>query len=187
MPEYIRRDKPHPCWKIANRPMDSVCWYDAVAFCRRLTVKLRSADLLEASEVIRLPAEWEWQQAATGGELDRTFPWGSDDGQAGRANTRESGLERTTAVGMYPSGKSPPGALDLAGNVLEWCRNTYREPAEPDPDDRDLAGTGERVLRGGSWGSVLGGARCAARRNLYPVFRADRRGFRLVRWSLISS
>ncbi|NBC46485.1 MAG: SUMF1/EgtB/PvdO family nonheme iron enzyme [Gammaproteobacteria bacterium] len=30
---------------------------------------------------------------------------------------------RTTAVGLYPGGRSKQGVYDLAGNVEEWCRN----------------------------------------------------------------
>jgi hypothetical protein len=44
------------------------------------------------------------------------YPWGRDwDGA--KANTYESGLRQTTAVGLYLAGASPCDALDLAGNV----------------------------------------------------------------------
>jgi len=55
---------------------------------------------------VRLPTEWEWQQAATGGNPAYEYPWG-DAWQPGYANTRESGVSRTTAVGIYPQGASP--------------------------------------------------------------------------------
>ncbi len=42
-----------------NHPAESLCWFEAVAFCNWLSEK--------RSYEIRLPTEWEWQQAATGG------------------------------------------------------------------------------------------------------------------------
>jgi formylglycine-generating enzyme required for sulfatase activity len=46
---------------------------------------------------------------------------------------------------MYPLGATPQGVLDMAGNVWEWCLNTY------DQLDTTISTSGERVLRGDSW------------------------------------
>jgi formylglycine-generating enzyme required for sulfatase activity len=90
-----------------------------LAFCRWLSEKL--------GYEIRLPTEWEWQQAATGGNPENEYPWGPE--WAGScANTIESELSHSTAVGIYPQGASPVGALDMAGNVWEWCLNEYDNP-----------------------------------------------------------
>lgn len=75
---------------------------------------------------IRLLTEWEWQWAAQGGAERRKYPWG--DVFAGYANTSETGLERATAVGMYPHGAAACGALDMAGNLWEWCLNDFYTP-----------------------------------------------------------
>lgn len=101
---------------------------------------------------MRLPTEWEWQQAATGGDPSKEYPWG--DWQQGCANTFESKLGRMTAVGLYPQGASAQGVLDLAGNAWEGCLNKFDTPKDVTP-----GGDARRVLRGGSWYDGRGPAR----------------------------
>ncbi|MEZ5592490.1 MAG: SUMF1/EgtB/PvdO family nonheme iron enzyme [Gammaproteobacteria bacterium] len=152
-------------WKVDNRPAENVSWYDTMAYCRWLSDKL--------GYEVRLPAELEWQHAATGGD-EREYPWGSE-WHSELANTAESGLSQTTAVGMYPGGASPAGALDMAGNVWEWCLNQYREPSITTIDDSDAA----RVLRGGSWDFNQDFARAECRSLIHPDLRDSSAGFRL--------
>jgi formylglycine-generating enzyme required for sulfatase activity len=121
-----------------------------------------------------LPAEWEWQQAATGGDRANEYPWGPE-WDSNRTNTSESELNRLTAVGMYPQGASPVGALDMSGNVWEWCLNEYGHPSHT-----DLSGDARRVVRGGSWLNVRDNARPAYRDRSYPHYRNDDVGVRLV-------
>lgn len=97
--------------KFDNYPAENVSWYDVVAFCRWLTKNL--------GYEVRLPTEWEWQQAATGGDPANEYPWGSE-WDSSKANEWESGLSSTTAVGMYPQVSSREvKALDMSGNVWE--------------------------------------------------------------------
>ena len=152
--------------KIDNHPAETVSWYDAMAYCRWLTDK--------RGFVIRLPTEWEWQQAASGGDPENTYPWGTAFDSL-RCNTWESCLGRTTAVGLYPDGISPVGALDMSGNVYEWCLNRY-----DNPESHDVSGDGRRVVRGGSWGSDQGIARSAFRSSDAPGDRFSDLGFRVV-------
>jgi len=163
-----------------NHPADSVNWFDALAFCHWLTDRYRSADLLGSDEVIRLPTEFEWQLAATGGKADRKYPWGPNWDpveEPWRANTYESDLGRSTAVGLYPRGASPVDALDMAGNVWEWCLNPfeYEDPDDLALDDVDT----DRVLRGGSWFGDQYLCRAACRSRYDPLDRYSSFGFRL--------
>jgi formylglycine-generating enzyme required for sulfatase activity len=171
---------PKPRARHANRPVDSVNWYDALAFCAWLTERLVEGGELPDGQVIRLPTEFEWQLAATGGDSKRSYPWSGEwdpQGEPWRANTYESELGRSTAVGLYPSGNSASGICDLAGTVYEWCFNGFEEPqalAPPrSPQDR-------RVLRGGSWDDLRHLARCSCRYLNLPDFRNNLIGFRVL-------
>lgn len=160
-----------PSWGEANSPREMVSWFEAVAFCRWLSHRTGSK--------IRLPTEWEWQQAATGGDPAREYPWlGGWD--AGRCNCDESRLNRTTAVGMYPTGATIQGLQDMAGNVWEWCLNTYEQPEQAGAvrisDDTRTS----RVIRGGCWYGTPVGVRASNRDWIQAVFRDFGVGFRLV-------
>jgi len=158
-------------WDYANHPRETVSWFEAMAFCRWLSGTL--------GYEVRLPHEQEWEKAARGAD-GREFPWG--EFESGHANIDETWggvgthhLGLTSAVGIYPQAASPCGALDMAGNVWEWCLNRYDKPTETDPggDDR-------RVVRGGSWRHDRGGARCACRYYVPPGARYHALGFRVL-------
>ena len=98
-------------WNGADYPVVGVSWFEALAYCRWLTKQTGIA--------FHLPSEAEWEKAARGTD-GRIYPWGNT-WEAGRCNSKEANIEGTTPVGKYPTGASPYGALDMAGNVREWC------------------------------------------------------------------
>ena len=159
----------------SNHPADSVNWWDAMLFCHWLNARLgldRGA--------LRLPTEFEWQLAATAADHQRVYPWGPDwepQREPWRANTIESELNRSTAVGLYPEGASPTGTLDMAGTIYEWCLNAFE-----DPDNTNLPSGQQdrRVLRGGSWDVSQDNARSAVRLRGNPINRSDDVGFRVL-------
>jgi formylglycine-generating enzyme required for sulfatase activity len=163
--------------RAGNRPAEFVSWYDAMAFCRWLSSRLQFE--------VRLPTEYEWEAAATSGDISSWYPWGGEwDPQ--RANTEESGLNRTTAVGMYPNAASRSGVMDLSGNVWEWCFDTYLSPfdvQQRSDQRRDLTtpiGAEPRALRGGGWSWGRESA-CVTRRDRdLPDYRSRDHGFRLA-------
>jgi toxoflavin biosynthesis protein ToxD len=141
---------------------------------------------------IRPPEAWTAQMArpdhpvtriswkAARGPDGRIYPWGNVWDRS-RANTDDGGPGDTTPVGSYPSGASPYGAHDMAGNVNEWCG------IPPDsPLFRPGGWTGEQpksvgYLAGGGWDEDPSHARCAYRSQLYMGSQTDDTGFRLVR------
>ncbi len=137
-----------------NTPVVGVSWYEASAYCKWLTENwqnLPEADALSSfilptsSLVFRLPIETEWATAAGGEVPKERYPWDKKDVTSRteeivqRANVRESGINRTTPVWMYPQGESPHHIMDMSGNVWEWQAN-YRNLKN-----------GWLGLRGGSW------------------------------------
>jgi formylglycine-generating enzyme required for sulfatase activity len=149
-----------------NHPADSVSWDDATAFCRWLSARLGFD--------VRLPDEWEWQWAAQSARPDFAYPWGTEFNDAA-ANTDEARIGRTTAVGVYPKGRSFQGAYDLSGNLWEWCRNPYWERTLVGRDD-----SASRVVRGGSWSGNSVSSRAGSRGRFGPRSRNGCLGFRVV-------
>lgn len=139
-----------------------------MTFCRWLSDKL--------GYIVRLPKEFEWQQAATGGDEQRDYPWGAE-WDTRNCNIDESRLNRTTEVGLYTHGTWPGGPLDLAGNVWEWCLNKYKQPSDNGID----SSIDSCVLRGISWFDPSDSCReTTYRTDLYPGFRHSNLGFRLL-------
>ncbi len=158
-----------------NHPREMVSWFQAVAFCRWLSVKV-------AAE-IDLPHEYEWEAAARYPD-NRLYPWG-DQFDPTLANFGDNGNGQTSPVGSFPCGANKgPGPedncftlYDLSGNVLEWCRNRYRDPDSSNSMEID---SDPRSLRGGSWYHDRSFLRAASRSNHYPLSRNHAIGFRVV-------
>lgn len=158
-----------------NQPVVGVCWYEATAFCRWLTLTL------DTGRLYRLPSEAEWEYVARGTQ-GRRFPWGDNQPDVERANF-ENHYRRPSAVGCYTNSQPDVPINDLAGNVWEWTRSVFAPyPYLPDdgrehPSDPAVC---TFVARGGSWHSRRNRLRAATRNpNLPDAFFNDY-GFRVV-------
>jgi formylglycine-generating enzyme required for sulfatase activity len=164
-----------------NAPVDSVCWTDAVAFCKLLSALPEE----RSGGSYRLPTEAEWEYAARAGTTT-SWCFGDDASAISRYawwQGNSSGL-RTHSVGQKTSNAF--GIFDTHGNVAEWCADWcqpdyYGQSPGVDPSGPSIGTT--RVVRGGS--SVFldqpEDLRCAWRGQKEPSRRENQFGFRVAR------
>lgn len=152
-------------WRDEDCPKLEVTWFEAVAFCRWLTEQMGST--------VRLPTEWEWQWAAVG-DSGWAYPYGEVFDSA-KCSTKESGIGRTNAVRTYAGVATHFGTVDMSGNVWEWCLNEGTAP-----QNVQLEGSENRVLKGGSWNDAAEKARADFRVHRTPRTRTFNVGFRVM-------
>jgi formylglycine-generating enzyme required for sulfatase activity len=151
---------------VPEHPRMCLTWYEAEAYA--------------AWRGGRLPTEAEWEYAARGPK-STVYPWG-DTFQTDNANVVDSFGPKP--VGSYPAGASWVGAMDMAGNAMEWVADWldadyYKTSPATDPPG-PASGT-IKVEKGGWWGSNPFVARSAYRHYEDPPTYADKHiGFRVA-------
>lgn len=204
---FLQVTKKFPEIKVTDEhPVVNVSWYDCISYTNWLATK---HDL-----PFTLPTEAEWEHAARGTD-GRIYPWGNQVPDGSRANYADETFDKyfpdtgqsevhhgvddghaiTSPVGSYPAGKSPIGALDMAGNVTEWVfdgMSEYTAEAKTDPVNTQDAQE-VRMQKAGFWAGSAGRAgvspdelkhghniRADARQGDDPVSADDHLGCRIA-------
>ena len=186
-----------PYWNQANNhgggtpdsdsyPLLGVNWDSATAYAKWLSEK--------TGKTYRLPTEAEWEKAARGTD-QRRYPWGSEIDRSYANYVGSQAYDTGRPVGFFDgslrgtfqtkNNASPYGALDMAGNVMEWCldwydRDYYSRSPRKNPKGPETGAY--RVVRGGTFFVEAFDQRTYARSAAWPSFQGHRMiGFRLVR------
>ncbi|MFY7931692.1 MAG: SUMF1/EgtB/PvdO family nonheme iron enzyme [Microcystis aeruginosa] len=163
-------------------PVESVNWYQATEFCKRLS--------RETKREYRLPSEAEWEYACRAGTTTPFYFGETITGEL--ANYDASNTYAEEAKGEYreettPVGQFPPNAFglyDMHGNVWEWCADTWHDNYDGAPTDGSVwtenGNNNRSPMRGGSWYSYPTSCRSAYRSlNIRRDLNSDF-GFRVV-------
>ncbi len=180
-PSYFKGD---------DLPVESVTWYEAVAYCNALSAKegLEEVYTINGTTVTadfdkngwRLPTEAEWEYASRGGKESKGYKYSGSDTVGDVAwNSGNSG-DRTHSVGEKAANEL--GLYDMSGNVYEWRWDRYGGYSNGNQTDPRGPSSGSfRVLRGGNGTSDAHDLRSANRVRLSPGNSDNGLGFHPVR------
>ncbi len=169
----------------ADLPVEDVSWYEARAFCVKLTEIEKAAGRLPEGYEYTLPTEAQWEYACRAGtttalnsgknlldknecpEMDEVgwYKYNSGD------KTHSVGQKLPNAWGLY----------NMHGSVEEWCQDWAKDYPAGDATDPTGPETGTyRIVRGGGWNEDARYCRSASRDISEPDSFWPNTGFRVA-------
>jgi thiamine biosynthesis lipoprotein ApbE len=133
-----------------KHPVVGVDWWDAFAYARWAGK--------------RLPSQAEWEKAARGTE-GNLWPWGSlwdykKSNTGGEKWGEKDGHIYSAPAHSFPSGDSPYGCRNMAGNVAEWTQDGKVSGGSSNSNPSEVQGS-SYTKRGPNFRSFSLGFRCA--------------------------
>jgi formylglycine-generating enzyme required for sulfatase activity len=163
-------------------PVETVNWYDAKDFCRRITGK--------SQRKYDLPSEAQWEYACRAGtktpfyfgEIATTEIANYNGNYTYKSEEKGFYRSRTNSVDCFPANSF--GLHDMHGNVWEWCKDKWHKKYQGASADGSAWIFGnnndDRLLRGGSWYNYPSYCRSAHRYKLSAVSKSEDIGFRVI-------
>ncbi len=189
--DFMSFDKNNPDKVLANEneelPMYFVNWYEAMAFCKKLTEQEHTAHRLPKGYEYTLPTEAQWEYACRAGTQGGIYTATTDSiawyGDNSGKNYTGKGFGNPVTGSRNVAGKLPNqwGLYDMLGNLWEWCYDWYGPyPGGHITDPKGPATGIYKVNRGGSFGSGVNDERSADRATNPPNEDSAWRGFRIA-------
>ena len=177
-------------------PMQSVTWFEAVAFCNWLSEKEKLepayilTDRAERAKGVeftvenqidangfRLPTEAEWEYFARAGT---SSPYSTGDHRSPLEDYANFGTVSPIICGSLRC--NAWGLFDTHGNVMEWCQDKWgRYPDSHVANPQGATDGKSNCYRGGSWFGGRRNCRSEFRKAGLPLEKLHTIGFRVVR------
>jgi formylglycine-generating enzyme required for sulfatase activity len=201
---YKDQVKPGYLMDFPELPVIRVSWNEAMAFCRWLSQKTGKNVTLPTE------AQWEWAARAGSdsslwyGDVNADFSKVANLGDVSLKKLAVSGVDPQPiknpgkdvdfvpkderfddgVLHLAPCGHYEPnpwGLNDMAGNVAEWTRSTYRPyPYNATTEKKESPSSSKKTVRGGSWYDRPIHARSGFRQNYPPWQKVSNVGIRVI-------
>ena len=169
--ETVMGDNPS-YFKGSLLPVEQVSWND----CQQFIDKLNQM----TGRKFRLPTEAEWEFAARGGTLSKSYKYSGSNNIRYVAWYEGNSKDKTHEVKTKQANEL--GLYDMSGNVFEWCQDWYKDSYSTmlQTSPKGPFSGSYRVIRDGNYGTYAKHCRVSRRNGSEPSVRSLNLGFRLA-------
>jgi formylglycine-generating enzyme required for sulfatase activity len=181
-------------FKDDSLPVERISWYDAVAFCNKLsdrdgytkcyTISGNSVTCDWDANGWRLPTEAEWEYACKAGSTTDFYNGNNENDLAQIAWYSGNSNDSTHVGGQKKPNKF--GLYDMLGNVFEWVWDWKGNYSGSETDPTGPSSGSVKIIRGGSWHNGLVNGMCRSSFRGWednPAGHSSTDGIRVVRLS----